>query len=105
MAIEALQIPTCIYQKKATGTTVIYDPAVDRAAAEIDNGAMQQKQTLSYWAGLFVFAGAVVTLENFGVLYGVSMHWPILPSLLGTGLVLLFFQRQKNIYCYGRKTN
>ena len=42
------------------------------------------------------FAGAVVTMENFGVLRGVSMHWPLLLSLLGAGFVLLFFQRQQH---------
>lgn len=57
---------------------------------------MQQKATLTYLAGLFVFAGAVITLENFGVLRGVSLHWPILLSLLGAGFVMLFFQRQRN---------
>jgi hypothetical protein len=56
---------------------------------------MQHKTTLTYLAGLFVFTGAVVTLENFHVLHGVSRHWPILLSLLGTGFVLLFIQRQR----------
>lgn len=56
---------------------------------------MQHKTTLTYLAGLFVFAGAVVTLENFDVLHGVTLHWPILLSLLGAGFVLLFFQRQR----------
>jgi len=76
-------------------TTVIPDTVVDRPIARFDNGDMQHKSPLTYLAGLFVFAGAVITLENFGILHGISGHWPILLALVGVGFILLFFQRQQ----------
>lgn len=56
---------------------------------------MQHKPTLTYLAGLFVFAGVIVTLENFHILRGISQHWPVLLALVGGGFILLYFQRQQ----------
>lgn len=61
---------------------------------KMDNETMQQKSSLTYLAGLFVFAGVLITMENFSIIHGVSKHWPSLLLLLGMGLLLLFHRRR-----------
>lgn len=56
---------------------------------------MQRKRTATSLASLLVITGALITLENFSVIQGVSWHWPLLLLILGAGFVLLFFQRDR----------
>jgi hypothetical protein len=56
---------------------------------------MQRKRTVFFLATLLILAGALVTLENFAVIRGVSFHWPVLLLIVGCGFVLLFFQTEK----------
>ncbi len=46
-------------------------------------------------AVLSVVVGAMLLLENFGVLEGVHRFWPVFPAFTGVGLVLLFYRKGK----------
>ena len=56
---------------------------------------MGHKKTAVFIAPLLIFAGLMLTLENFQILHGVSCHWPVLLLILGCGFCLLFFQHQQ----------
>jgi hypothetical protein len=47
---------------------------------------------------MLVIAGILVTMENFGVVKGVSFHWPILLTITGSGFMMLYFERYRNDY-------
>ena len=44
-------------------------------------------------AVLSTAVGVLLLLENFGVLSGMHELWPIFPAAIGTGMVMMFFQR------------
>jgi hypothetical protein len=54
-----------------------------------------KNRSLNVLAFLFILIGVLLAMENFGVISGVSRHWPALILLLGSGFVLLFFQRRR----------
>lgn len=56
---------------------------------------MKKNRTLGILALLFIIAGAILTLENYHVIPGISINWPVLLLILGMGFVLLFFERKK----------
>jgi hypothetical protein len=45
---------------------------------------------------LSVVVGAFLLLEHFGVLTGVHVLWPVFPAFVGTGLLVLFYQRRRH---------
>ena len=51
---------------------------------------MRKKGSIGLLASLLIIAGVVVTLENFGLLHGVSKHWPVLLIILGIGFSILY---------------
>lgn len=55
---------------------------------------MQQTKTLLFLAVILMAVGALLTLENLGLVGGVSRHWPIFLLLLGAGFLLLYRSRQ-----------
>ncbi len=55
---------------------------------------MGHKQTLYFLAVLFILTGALLTLENIGQISGISVHWPFFLLLLGSGFVMLFFEKR-----------
>lgn len=42
---------------------------------------------------LSIVVGALLLLEEAGIIAGVHKLWPVFPAMIGVGLVLLFFQR------------
>ncbi len=44
-------------------------------------------------AVLSTAVGVLLLLENFGVLSGMHELWPVFPAAVGTGMVMMFFQR------------
>ncbi len=44
---------------------------------------------------ILIIAGAIITLENFSLISGISVHWPALLIILGIGFILLFFQKKQ----------
>lgn len=56
---------------------------------------MQQKRTLLFLALIFIFAGTGLTMENLKLIAGFSVHWPVCLLVLGAGLILLFYHRNK----------
>jgi hypothetical protein len=53
---------------------------------------MKPKRSLTAMAVLFICTGAVLTLENYSLVAGISSHWPLFIILVGSGFALLFFQ-------------
>jgi hypothetical protein len=53
---------------------------------------MKTRTSLTALAALFIVTGAVLTLENFRIVSGISLHWPLIILVLGTGFMLLYFQ-------------
>jgi hypothetical protein len=49
------------------------------------------KKSLTVLASLFILSGIVITLENYHIIHGISIHWPALVCLLGAGFIALFF--------------
>jgi hypothetical protein len=45
---------------------------------------------------VFIAAGTILTLENMGIISGVSKVWPIFLCILGCGFFIIFFERRKN---------
>lgn len=59
---------------------------------------MRRKRTAIFFALMLVIGGILVTLENFGLIRGISIHWPILLTITGSGFIMLYFERYKNDY-------
>lgn len=55
---------------------------------------MQHTKTLLFLAAILMAVGALLTLENLGLLHGVSRHWPMFLLILGSGFLLLYRSRQ-----------
>ena len=53
-------------------------------------------KTLNVLASLFIIIGIFLTLENFNIIIGVSLQWPILILVVGVGFVMLFFERKRD---------
>jgi hypothetical protein len=54
-----------------------------------------KNRSLTGLSFFFISVGLLLTLENFGVIRGVSRHWPALILILGSGFILLFHQRRR----------
>ena len=57
---------------------------------------MPRPRTAQFLSPLLILIGVLVTLENFQLIGAVSAHWPLLLIILGTGFLMLFFQRQRS---------
>jgi hypothetical protein len=57
---------------------------------------MRQVRGIFILAVVIIVAGAALSLENIGVISGVSRLWPGFILILGTGFCILFFERGKN---------
>jgi hypothetical protein len=56
---------------------------------------MRKNSSIALLAVILITAGALVTLENFSLINGISRHWPLLLIILGTGFTILFFRRER----------
>jgi uncharacterized membrane protein HdeD (DUF308 family) len=56
---------------------------------------MGSKSSIVFLSVILIIAGVIITFENFSLISGVSRHWPILLIILGTGFILLFFNKQQ----------
>jgi uncharacterized membrane protein HdeD (DUF308 family) len=54
---------------------------------------MVRTSSLVFLSAILVVVGALLTLENLGLVDGVSRHWPAFLVVLGTGFLLLFYKR------------
>lgn len=54
------------------------------------------KSSLFFLANILIVVGALLTLENLGIIHGAAIHWPIFLLMLGIGFITLFFQRLRN---------
>jgi hypothetical protein len=54
---------------------------------------MERKRTIIFSATILIIVGSLILLENFQIIRGISIHWPIFLLITGGGFVLLFFQR------------
>ena len=57
---------------------------------------MPQKRSATILATILIIGGILVTFENYGVITGVTKHWPILVLVNGSGFILLFFQKERS---------
>ena len=57
---------------------------------------MTTNRNLNILSLLFIIVGAVLTLENYHIIHGISRLWPTLILLLGIGFILLFFERLRS---------
>ncbi len=55
---------------------------------------MYHTKTLLFLAVILITVGVLLTLENLGLVAGVSRHWPLFLLILGSGFLLLFRSRQ-----------
>lgn len=55
---------------------------------------MQHTKTLLFLAVILMAVGAILTLENLGLVAGASKHWPMFLLILGGGFLLLYRSRQ-----------
>jgi hypothetical protein len=56
---------------------------------------MKSRSSIIFLSIILIIAGAIITTENFNIITGVSKHWPALLIILGSGFIILFFQRQQ----------
>jgi hypothetical protein len=56
---------------------------------------MRQKRTLLFLSFIFMFVGTGLTLENFKLIAGFSVHWPAFLIISGAGLIMLFYHQNK----------
>jgi len=54
---------------------------------------MPRVRTLTFLAVILMTVGVLLTLENMGLVSGVSKHWPLFLLILGIGFLLLFQNR------------
>lgn len=55
---------------------------------------MQHTRTLLFLSVILMAVGAILTLENLGLVSGASRHWPMFLLILGSGFLLLYRSRQ-----------
>lgn len=55
---------------------------------------MRHTRTLLFLSVILMAVGALLTLENLGLVPGVSRHWPMFLLILGGGFLLLYRSRQ-----------
>jgi hypothetical protein len=56
---------------------------------------MNHASSFNLLAGVLIVVGAVFLLENFGVIEGAWLLWPILPLIIGAGFCMLFFKTRR----------
>ncbi|MBD3316172.1 MAG: hypothetical protein GF344_10320 [Chitinivibrionales bacterium] len=57
---------------------------------------MGSTKGLNALAILFIVSGTILTLENVGLITGVSALWPFLVIITGSGFLMLFFEHGRN---------
>lgn len=57
--------------------------------------SMKTRTSLTAMSALFIVTGAVLTLENFKIVSGISLHWPLIILITGLGFMLLYFQSER----------
>ncbi len=57
---------------------------------------MKHRQTLYFLAIVFVISGILLTLENLDLVGDVSNHWPFFLLVVGSGFVMLYFNRDSS---------
>ncbi len=55
---------------------------------------MPHTRTLLFLAVILMAVGSLLTLENLGLVSGVSRHWPMFLLILGSGFLLLYHRRK-----------
>lgn len=57
---------------------------------------MHNSRTLSVLASVLIISGLLVTFENYGIISGISVHWPVFLLFSGLGFLMLFNSRGKS---------
>lgn len=57
---------------------------------------VHHKRSLFLVAVVLILVGILLTLENFSVVHGVAVHWPVFPIIVGAGFGLLYYHRDQN---------
>lgn len=57
---------------------------------------MRNRRSLLLVAIVLILVGALLTLENFSLVQGVSVHWPVFLLIVGAGFCLLYYHRDQD---------
>ena len=57
-----------------------------------------QTSNFFYLGGILVFVGMLLILETFGFVGKIHRFWPLLPLIIGIGLLMIFFKDYKRDY-------
>ncbi|MFH1063691.1 MAG: hypothetical protein V1729_01275 [Candidatus Woesearchaeota archaeon] len=56
---------------------------------------MRHTSSFNILAVILIFLGTVFMLDNYGIIQGILIFWPLLPMMMGTGFCMLFFRARK----------
>ncbi len=56
---------------------------------------MSKSSSFNILAVILIIIGSIFLLENYGILVGAYLFWPLLPLIMGIGFTLLFFKNKR----------
>ena len=62
---------------------------------------MRHTASFNVLATILILIGIIFLLENFGIVSGAWLFWPLIPLILGTGFCMLFFRTRKDLVLLG----
>ncbi|MBU2561219.1 MAG: hypothetical protein KKD17_02895 [Nanoarchaeota archaeon] len=62
---------------------------------------MRHTSSFNILAVILILLGLILLLENFGIVSGAWLIWPILPLILGVGFTMLYFKTKKDLVLLG----
>ncbi len=65
---------------------------------------MTKSSSFNILAAILILLGIILLLENFGIVDGAWLIWPVLPLILGMGFTMLYFRTRKDLVLLGLGT-
>ncbi|MBW2972600.1 hypothetical protein KY359_06190 [Candidatus Woesearchaeota archaeon] len=62
---------------------------------------MAKTTSFNILAVILIVLGTIFLLENFDIIHGAWLLWPILPLIMGIGFCMLFFKTRKDLVLLG----
>jgi len=56
---------------------------------------MSNTSSFNILAAVLIFTGIIFLLENFGILIGAYLFWPVLPLIVSIGFCMLYFKNKR----------
>ena len=62
---------------------------------------MQNNSSFNILATILILIGGIFLLENFGIIQGAWLFWPLIPLIIGAGFCMLYFRTRRDTILLG----